>query len=47
LELIEGDLPNCAKLPVVEWALNHRIEFEENWQRITNGETLKNIEPLN
>jgi len=46
LEMIEGSLPNRAKILAVEWALLHRKELEENWNRRTNGETLNKIEPL-
>ena len=46
LEMIEGELPLRAKILAIEWALLHRKELEDNWERRTKGETIKRIEPL-
>jgi hypothetical protein len=46
LEMFEGELPARAKLLAIEWAILHRKELEENWERRTKGETIKRIEPL-
>jgi len=46
MEMIEGELPSRAKILAVEWALIHRKELEDNWERRTKGETIKHIEPL-
>ena len=46
LELIDGDLPSRAKLLAIEWAQIHQKELEENWERRTKGEVIKNIDPL-
>ena len=31
---------------IEEWALAHRAELEANWRRVTTGEPLERIEPL-
>jgi len=46
LEMIEGELPARAKILAVEWALIHRKELEDNWERRTKGEVIKRIDPL-
>ena len=45
-ELIEGDLPANAARLVREWALAHRDELEDNWQRARNGQPLIKIAGL-
>ena len=46
LEMLEGELPARAKIMAIEWALLHRKELEDNWERRTKGETIKRIDPL-
>lgn len=45
--LLEGQLPSKALALIIEWASLHQKELEENWQRMKEGKTLKQIEPLN
>jgi hypothetical protein len=45
-EVIEGDLPANAARLVREWALAHRGELEDNWQRARNGQPLVKIPGL-
>ena len=47
LEIIEGKLPNRAKLLVIEWAILHRKELLRNWEKGKTPDTLDKIEPLN
>ncbi len=46
MEMLEGELPARAKLLAIEWAILHRKELEENWERRNKGETIKRIDPL-
>ncbi len=46
LEVMRGDLPRRAHALVIEWAVLHRYELRENWQRARDMETLRQIEPL-
>ncbi len=46
LEIIKGKLPNRARLLVVEWALEHRLELINNWENARKPSPLNKIEPL-
>jgi len=46
LSLFRGSLPGRALALVLEWAALHRTELRDDWKRARNGETLKEIEPL-
>ncbi len=46
LEIIEGKLPRRALALVLEWAVLHRTELQENWQRARDGLPPLTIEPL-
>lgn len=46
LDVLHGRLPRRALTLVVEWALAHRPELRENWERATRHEPLAPIEPL-
>lgn len=46
LEVMEGHLPKRAKSLTIEWAIEHRDELLENWQKAKSRETLDKIEPL-
>ena len=46
LNLLKGSLPPKAISLVTEWAMIHKYELEENWNRILSNESLKQIEPL-
>ena len=46
LEVLEGRLPRRALALVVEWALEHRNELRENWERAERHDSLLRIEPL-
>lgn len=46
LEVMEGSLPRRALALVLEWAVEHRSELEENWTRVEEHKPLKAIEPL-
>ena len=46
LELFEGSLPRRARTLVIEWAAEHRLELQQNWERARNGERLVQIESL-
>ena len=45
-EIIRGALPRQAYKLVVKWALLHRQELEENWEKTSNLELPKHIRPL-
>ena len=47
LAVIEGDLPNRAKLLVLEWAHLHRAELMQNRAKAIIPNSLDKIEPLN
>jgi len=44
LNIINGSLPNKAKMLVVEWALEHREELIKNWE---NAKILSEIDKIN
>jgi len=46
LEVIKGNLPNRARLLVVEWALEHRQELITNWKNARKPAPLNKIKPL-
>ena len=46
LGVIEGRLPPRALGLVVEWAMMHRDELRENWERSRSGLPLKPVAPL-
>jgi len=46
LEIVVGDLPRRVRLLVVEWALAHRPELRDNWNRAQSLRPLRAIEPL-
>ncbi|HOZ48804.1 MAG TPA: DUF4160 domain-containing protein [Candidatus Hydrogenedentes bacterium] len=39
-------MPRRALALVLEWAVEHRAELEENWRRVKKHEPLMAIEPL-
>jgi hypothetical protein len=46
LEIIEGNLPRRVLSLVLEWAVLHRSELRQNWQRARNHEPVQPIKPL-
>ena len=46
LEVSRGHLPRRALSLVVEWALAHRHELRQNWERAERGEPIVEIAPL-
>jgi len=46
LEVLEGQLPRRALALVVEWAMAHRHQLRDNWNRAERHEALLPIEPL-
>jgi hypothetical protein len=46
LEVLQGVLPRRALVLVLEWAMAHRDELRQNWERIERGEPMAPIEPL-
>lgn len=46
LEIQRGHLPNRAKSLVIEWAVDHREELGQNWERLEKHKPLEQIEPL-
>lgn len=46
LQISEGSLPRRAYVLVNEWAVLHRDELRENWQRARDGFPLLPILPL-
>jgi hypothetical protein len=46
LKIIEGNLPKRARLLVLEWALEHRSELEQNWENARNKIKIDKIKPL-
>lgn len=46
LVLIAGDLPSRARRLVFEWAREHQVELQDNWERARKHESLVSIEPL-
>jgi hypothetical protein len=45
-EIIAGELPPRPRRLVADWALAHRDELRENWDRARRHEPLVPIEPL-
>jgi hypothetical protein len=46
LEVLAGRLPRRALLLVVEWAMMHRPELRDNWERTERHEPAVPIAPL-
>ncbi len=46
LRIREGELPNKAKLLVVEWAMVHRDELFDAWSNAQKPEPIRKIAPL-
>ena len=46
LEIIKGELPNRARVLVLEWASEHRAELMEDWELCAQMQTPKKISPL-
>lgn len=46
LEISEGKLSKRAKMLVIEWALEHREELMNNWNKARKPEELNKIDPL-
>ena len=45
-DIVEGRLPHSARRLVKDWAVLHRDELLENWQRRDRGEPLERIAGL-
>jgi hypothetical protein len=45
-KILEGYLPPRIQGLVVEWALQHKNELIENWNRIQKDQKVKKIKPL-
>jgi hypothetical protein len=46
LDVMRGRLPVRARALLAEWALLHRQELRDNWQRAERGDPLLPIAPL-
>ena len=46
LDIIKGELPNRARVLVLEWASEHRTELMEDWELCAHMQTPKKISPL-
>ncbi len=46
LAVMEGRLPRRALALVLEWAVEHRTELDEDWHRTEQHMPLKAIKPL-
>ncbi len=46
LDLLRGQLPRRAHIMVIEWALAHRNELRDNWQKAREQQPLAQIDPL-
>jgi hypothetical protein len=46
LEILQGRLPRRVQAMVLEWALMHRPELRENWNRLERREPLASIPGL-
>ena len=44
--IVRGEMPRRALRLVYEWLDLHRDELMENWERLSNSEVAKKIEPL-
>jgi len=46
--LLRGNMKsNTAKKLIREWALLHKEELQDNWNRAAHGKQIDRIEPLN
>lgn len=46
LEIIKGSLPKKVYQLILEWAVEHRNELNEDWELMRNDKAPKKIEPL-
>lgn len=46
LEIMDGSLPKRAKALVIEWAIEHRQELQNDWKLAEQHQPLNKIEPL-
>jgi hypothetical protein len=46
LDVLRGKLPRRAHILVIEWALAHRNQLRDNWQKGREQMPLEQIEPL-
>lgn len=46
LEILRGSLPRRALALVLEWAVLHRNELRQNWEKARLGVPLDPVEPL-
>lgn len=46
LDVLRGQLPRRAHIMVIEWALAHRDELRDNWQKARDQQPLAQIDPL-
>ncbi|MEZ4663983.1 MAG: DUF4160 domain-containing protein [Caldilineaceae bacterium] len=46
IEEIRGELPKRQRRLVEAWAELHRIELQENWERLVRGQNAQKIDPL-
>ncbi len=44
--IVRGEMPRRALRLVFEWLDLHRDELMENWERLSNSEAAKKIDPL-
>lgn len=46
LKLIEGKLPRRVISLVLEWAFEHRLELQQNWELLRKQKPINKIAPL-
>ncbi len=46
LDVIKGSLPNRVLALVIEWAILHRAELRQDWERARTKQDLFRIDPL-
>jgi hypothetical protein len=46
LAVLQGKLPRRAIGMVMEWAAQHQVELEQNWELLRNDQPPQNINPL-
>ncbi|MBI5304611.1 MAG: DUF4160 domain-containing protein [Chloroflexi bacterium] len=46
LDILKGDLPRRVLGLVIEWAVLHRAELRQDWERAQAKRELNSIEPL-
>lgn len=46
LEILKGELPRRVLSLVIEWAVLHRQELRQDWERARAKQDLQSIEPL-